>query len=121
MSGTANFYAGFEGEPELVVEAWRDEELLGRVDAWMGYFDTLMEACEAGPDGRHGLSLAYHVQSPWFYEQEWQDPNPRSTVEIVSGALSKVEDPQVRAVGKAIISLASACLEHGGRLFFRVE
>jgi hypothetical protein len=72
-----NFYAGFEGEPELVFSQVANgcNKIL-RI--WEGHFDTIIQHVSVSTDGNwKGLAYYYHLcLGCWGDDQEdWQIPN----------------------------------------------
>ena len=66
----ADFYSGYEGEPEVVfVLTGRSS---GSIHAWEGHVDAILGAVPPGPLGRlEGLLLPYHLLTGcWGDEQE---------------------------------------------------
>ena len=68
---TTDFYAGFEGEPEVTFV--RTGTIEQSLHAWDGYFSQVLEAIEPGTDGQwHGLVLHYHLETGWYDEENFE-------------------------------------------------
>lgn len=62
----ADFYAGFEGEPEITLKRAAGPNT-AVLTAWDGYFSRVMDAIAPGTDGRwHGPVLHYHLGTGWY-------------------------------------------------------
>jgi hypothetical protein len=67
----ADFYAGFEGEPEVTFVRTGNREYSLR--SWDGYFSQVLDAIEPGVDSKwHGLVLHYHLETGWYDEEEFE-------------------------------------------------
>lgn len=67
-----DYYAGFEGEPEMKFVRARGDETIESVRLWGGYFDAIMG--EAKPDpvrGWEGLALPHNLDQGWNEESPW--------------------------------------------------
>ena len=67
---TADFYRGFEGEPEVVFALQSRQD--GGIHAWEGYVDTVLNTIPPGSHGMwEGLLLPYHLEMGcWDDEKE---------------------------------------------------
>jgi hypothetical protein len=67
----ADFYTGFEGEPEITF--MRADTAESYLHAWYGYFSQVLEQVEPGSDGTwHGLAVHYHLETGWYDESEFE-------------------------------------------------
>lgn len=67
----ADFYAGFEGEPEVNLVRQGAARLTLKV--WDGYFSQVLDAIEPGDDGQwHGLVLYYHLGTGWYDSEDFE-------------------------------------------------
>ena len=71
----ADFYAGFEGEPEVILLRQGKENYV--LKAWDGYFSHVLDAIEPGEDGQwQGLPLHYHLMTGWYESENFEVQHP---------------------------------------------
>lgn len=116
-----DFYAGFEGEPELILEYRQDGHVRGTIRAWSGYFDQLMARHDPPEDGWRGLALHHHLGTGWNEQATWSDPDPRGTLAIILDAHRKAVDEDVRLFADALVQLLEQCVSNGGAMLWRLE
>jgi hypothetical protein len=105
-----DFYAGFEGEPELRFVRGYASEPRETIRLWSGYFDELMRhACPVDGAWR-GLALPYHLDEGWYSESPWPIPDvaeaARQWNEMDVGAAT----PDARRVHAAIGALLATAM-----------
>ena len=98
-----DFYAGFEGEPEII---FYYEDTKGRkvyVKLWIGYFDEMMTAIEPNDDGWKGLAFYYHTHSGWFEEKPWKIPDLAIVLDDLLGLNQSEFEQETRIVYQNIL------------------
>lgn len=76
-----NFYAGFEGEPEIQVILGNPVHPIKMIRMWAGHFDSLMSAIEPESGRWTGLALPYHLHEGWYGGSPWRVPNLREVLQ----------------------------------------
>ena len=65
-----DYYAGFEGHPELqFVAVYKTEAKAFRM--WMGWFDDIMNHVLPKGGAWTSLALLYHLEEGWFEKSPW--------------------------------------------------
>lgn len=118
---THDFYTGFEGEPEIVIEHVIDGKQISVVYAWIGYFDRVMGLIPPGPSGWSGVALHYHLLTAWESEPRWIDPDIRDTISKMEAARDLCADPTVGLFVDAVVSLLRDAQSQGGEVAFSRE
>ncbi|MES2638741.1 MAG: hypothetical protein V4850_04645 [Myxococcota bacterium] len=121
MATDHNFYQGFEGEPELIVELRVARARKATVRAWTGYFDELMALVPPSAEGWTGLALHYHLCTGWQEENEWIDPDPADTRSKLDAARDLLSSETARSFADALLSLYGGVVREGGVVVWRLE
>lgn len=116
-----DFYTGFEGEPELIVEGRAANGQLGPVRVWMGYFNELMDRVPPAPSGWTGLALHHHLYTGWNEEPEWIDPDPVDSVLMLAAARVGLPEGVVREMADSLLTVIGETIARGGAVAWRVE
>lgn len=119
-SNRHDFYSGFEGEPELVIERRMGEAVCESVHAWIGHFESLMDSFPAPPGGWAGIALHHHMDTGWN-DGEWSDPSPGQTSDILEAARRATEDDQARLLADTLIGMYRQAVSKGGAMVWRID
>lgn len=77
---TERFYAGFEGEPAILLELVNGDAPRKAIRVWEGYFDGLMRRIRPEPQGWTGLALPYNLCEGWYLGPPWRVENVREAL-----------------------------------------
>lgn len=117
---TADYYTGFEGEPEITFVR-RDQAGDERVfTLWYGYFYDIMQLVQPEPQGWTGLALPYHTVTGWNDEEDWQVPDvAEATAQLdhldrsaLSPAGARVLDELVAFMQEGMQAGESLCIQY---------
>ncbi len=114
-----DYYSGFEGEPEYVVQSAQM-----RIRVWQGDFDEVFRMLEPGPEGWEGIALAYNVctlDDDAWEPKGWRDPDPADTLRRLEELSGLVPDGRARLFHEAYIELLRIALRDGGDVHVREE
>lgn len=117
---THDLYAGFEGEPELIIELRFGGSVDCRLRAWIGYFVELMEAYPPPPGGWSGIAYHHHMYTGWNVG-EWIDPAPATTIEILKQARDACHDARVVSFATLLIQLYERVQASGGNVVWKLD
>jgi hypothetical protein len=120
MATDHDFYQGYEGEPELIVELRVARGRKATVRAWNGHFDRLMVLVPPSPEGWTGLALHYHLHTGWQEEHEWVDPDPADTVSKLRAA-RPLATGATQLFADGLLSLYEGVVREGGAVVWRLE
>lgn len=115
-----DFYSGFEGEPELVVERRVGDLTYESVHAWIGHLNHLMNSFPVQPGGWSGIAYHHHMDTGWN-DGEWLDPSPDQTYDILQAARQTTEDGQARSLADALLGLCRKAMSEGGTMVWRLD
>lgn len=69
-----NYYEGFEGNPEIDIYTFVDNEKVG-IEMWDGYFDEIMRKVQSVDGKWQSLAYYYNLYEGWYDDSPWQIPN----------------------------------------------
>ncbi|AUX26719.1 uncharacterized protein SOCEGT47_072890 [Sorangium cellulosum] len=108
-----DYYAGFEGEPEVRFHWTGDDGLERAVRLWVGYFDQIMSAIEPEEVGWTGLALPYHLNEGWYDSSPWPIPELESVIEQWRRIdTSRLDEPARAAHAEVLALLIEADTAH---------
>lgn len=88
-----NYYEGFEGNPEIDIYTFLDNEKVG-IEMWDGYFDEIMRAIRPVNGEWQDLAYYYNLYEGWYDESPWEIPNNQKVLKqfesIDKSTLSKI-------------------------------
>jgi hypothetical protein len=114
-----DFYHGFEGEPEIRIEArsranatlTQASKLHRCVRMWVGYFEDLLERVQPGVDGHTGMAHAYHNAEGWYDESPWHVPDVASALTQWKAIDVSQLDRTEKSVHAAVVALLCEAFE----------
>lgn len=112
----ADFYSGYEGEPEVIFALTGPSN--GTINAWQGHVDAILTAIPPGPLGRwEGLLLPYHLLTGcWGDEQEMVvEDVPLFAAQLLAVNTSCFES-ETRRFHEALQALIQQAVSDGGEL-----
>jgi hypothetical protein len=113
----ADFYKGFEGEPEIrfIYQKPDSQDVLLKV--WIGYFDLLMSVVHPTTNGWSGLSYFYHFDKGWFEESPWEIKDISSVIVEFRSMDVSVLDQDSLNVWNHILKMFQSAQSLGGKIF----
>ena len=69
-----NYYAGFEGNPEIDIYTFKGNIRIG-IEIWDGYFDEIMGAIQPLNGEWQSLAYYYNLDEGWYDDSPWEIPN----------------------------------------------
>ena len=112
---TIDFYAGFEGEPEIRFVARIDAAPERIIRLWVGYFDAIMGRVEPTNGRWTGLARPYNLHEGW-YERPWKVVDVKSVADEWARILIEgLPSPSADAHG-AVLRLLNEAAEHDGEV-----
>jgi hypothetical protein len=116
-----DFYAGFEGEPEIRFVLKRDAKVLRTLRAWIGYFDTIMRKVSPEAEGWTALAREYHTDLGWSEDPPWRVPDVPAAVAQWAGVDLSDLDETARAFHRALLELLNSADQPGLELFIESD
>lgn len=111
------YYAGFEGEPEIVFIISENGTEYQRFGFWDGYFDDMLREVKPAAEGWTGIAYYYHVgmfaDAHWCKDQPWQiDDLPLVLHQLQAIACNRFEWQETANVLNQLIALMKDAMEH---------
>lgn len=115
---TADFYAGFEGEPEVTFV--RTGKIEYSLQAWDGYFSQVLEKIKPGVDGDwHGLTLYYHLGTGWYDNEEFDVEDVQLFATQLAMLDTSVLEPATFRFYKALLLFVQEAIRNNDKLLIR--
>jgi len=67
-----DFYKGYEGEPEIVIDLVNQGDVIESISIWEGYFNLILDEVNPDADGWNGLAYYYQMHSGWYEHSPWK-------------------------------------------------
>lgn len=112
-----DYSTGFEGYGEIRFARRGGDELVFAL--WEGYFETIMNQVQPGPQGWTSLALHYHMLDAWEDDPDWEVPD----VEVAAAQLDglnrgMLKENEARILDELVTFLREG-LTAGDRLFIQ--
>jgi hypothetical protein len=116
-----DFYSGFEGELELIVQCRIAGKVRSSVRLCVGDFDRIMQVVPPADGVWTGIALHYHLDTGFCDYIEWVDDSIGDSLEKMRMALCSIPDPYLRSVVEALILVMEDASGNRGSLVWRYD
>jgi hypothetical protein len=116
-----DFYSGFEGYPEIIMELKGPGGSIETIRMWDGHFDAIMTLIEPENGEWTGLALPYNLLQGWFEVSPWRVPNMKE----VLTQWEKIDESKIpascRLLHQAVRDLMREAVKSGAELWISEE
>jgi hypothetical protein len=116
-----DFYSGFEGEPEIIIELKGPDGPIETIRMYYGYFRDVMTLIEPENGEWTGLALPYNLCEGWYDVSFWRVPDTKEAL----AQWEKIDERKIpddsRVVYQAVRDLMREAVKSGAALWISEE
>jgi len=116
-----DFYQGFEGEPELRIEARDGRRVVSALRMWSGYFDDLVRRIKPEATGWTGLARMYHLEEAFYERSPWRIEDLAAIMRQWGRIDLAGADDVTRQVHASVAALLSDACMHGHEVWIALD